>query len=233
MIDFYISNLALKLELPPGVFQPNTTTQLLAEHMINLKGKTVLDLGCGAAPIAVLAALRGAKKVYAVDIMDEACSAAEKNAELNGVSDKVVVLRGNLFQPLEGLTFDVIVDDVSGMADTVSRLSPWYPKEIPTGGPDGTTPTVQMLRESPAHLNENGYLLFPVLSLARSQLILAVAQEVYSEKLHQVTSKVIPFCKELEKNIELLMRLKDEGMIHFIQKRSRYLWTLDIYRASR
>ena len=74
MIDFYISNLALKLELPPGVFQPNTTTHLLAEHMINLKGKTVLDLGCGAAPIAVLAALRGAKKVYAVDIMDEACS---------------------------------------------------------------------------------------------------------------------------------------------------------------
>jgi len=233
MIDFYICKNALKLELPPGVFQPNTTTHLLAEHMIDLKGKTVLDLGCGAGPIAVLAALRGAQKVYAVDIMEEACNAARENAALNAVSDRIEVLRGDLFQPLKGLTFDVIIDDVSGMAESVSRFSPWYPKEIPTGGPDGTVPTIQMLRESPAHLNEDGYLLFPVLSLARTTLILATAREVFHDKLHRVASKNIPFCKELEKNIELMFKLKNEGLIDFVQKRSRYIWQLDIYRASR
>jgi len=58
-------------------------------------------------------------------------------------------------------------------------------------------------------------------------------REVFDDKLHRVASKNIPFCKELEKNIELMFRLKNEGIIDFVQKRSRYVWQLDIYRASR
>ncbi len=231
MIEYSIKDQILKLEMLPDVFQPTTTTRLLAEQMVDFKGKTVLDLGCGAGPISIIAALNGAKKVYAVDIMEEACQATLRNLELNGVSKLVNVLRGDLFEPLKGLKFDVIVDDVSGMADEVSRISPWYPYPIPTGGPDGTELTVRMLRESPSYLNDGGYLLFPLISLSCTEKVLTTAREVYGNKVNQVLSKMIPFCKELYKNIDLLVRLKNEGVIHFIQKRSRYLWNLSIYKV--
>lgn len=231
MINDLITGLDLKLHLSPDIFQPNTTTQLLVKSMGNVKGKVVLDLGCGAGPIAISAALMGAENVYAVDIMPEACETTIKNAELNGVSDRVVVLNGNLFEPLKGLKFDIIIDDVSGMAEEVSRISPWYPEKIPTGGQDGTVPTVLMLQLSPSFLNSGGYLLFPIISLSRSEKILSVAMEVYGDRLHQITNKSIPFCNELLVNIELLERLKNAGIINFIQKRSRYLWNLAIYKA--
>jgi len=231
MIEYRIAGLILKLELASGVFQPTTTTQLLAEHMGNVKGKTVLDLGCGSGPIAITAALNGARKVYAVDLMAEACQATLRNAKLNGAAGVVEVRQGDLFEPLKGLRFDVMVDDVSGMAESVSRISAWYPEPIPTGGPDGTLPTVRMLRDSPLYLNDNGYLLFPVISLARTENILATAREVFGAKLQQLASRMIPFNSELLSNLELLERLMQDGIIHFTQQRSRYLWNLEIYRA--
>jgi release factor glutamine methyltransferase len=82
-----------------GVFKPTTTTQLLVKNMGNLEGKTVLDLGCGAGPVAISAALSGEKKVYAIDIMEQACEATRRNAKLNNVLDRVEVLHGNLFEP--------------------------------------------------------------------------------------------------------------------------------------
>lgn len=232
MVQYTMAGMPLKLELSPGVFEPTTTTLLLAEQMNDLRGKTVLDLGCGNGPIAILAALRGAKKVYAVDIMHEACEATMHNAELNGVSDRVQSLRGDLFEPIKGMKFDVIFDDVSGMADAVSRISPWYPNTIPTGGDDGTGPTIRMLRESPRYLLDNGCLYFPVISLARVEKMIDAARDVYGEKLFKVASKLIPFCPELLQNMDLLLKLKNEGIISFSQVRSRYLWDLTIYRGA-
>lgn len=231
MIEYTLTDMTLKLELFPGVFQPTTTTQLLGEQMADLKGKTVLDLGCGAGPIAIAAALKGAKKVYAVDIMEKACRATAKNAEFNNVSDCIDIRQGDLFTPVKELKFDVILDDVSGMADEVSRISPWYPLPIPTGGPDGTIPTIRMLQDSRYHLTENGYLLFPVISLACTEKILTVAREVYGDNVTKVASKLIPFNKELIRNIDMIERLKLKGFVHFIKKRSRYLWNLAIYKA--
>ena len=231
MIEYLLTGMTLKLELFPDVFQPTTTTQMLGKQMVNLKGKIVLDLGCGVGPIAIAAALNGAEKVYAVDIMDKACRATSKNAEYNNVGDCIDVRQGDLFEPVKGLKFDIILDDVSGMAEEVSRISPWYPVPIPTGGPDGTVPTVRMLQDSRDHLTENGYLLFPVISLARTGKILSAAREVYGDNVNKVASKMIPFNKELIRNIDMMERLKREGFVHFIKKRSRYLWNLEIFKA--
>jgi len=231
MMELQFPSFTVMLEIPEGIFTPTTTTQLLVKNMGDVRGKVVLDLGCGSGPVAIYAALKGAEKVYAVDIMAEACEATRRNARLNGVSDRIEVLHGNLFEPLRGLTFDVIVDDVSGMAEEVSRISPWYPMTIPTGGWDGTAPTVSMLRDSRRFLRNPGYLLFPVISLSRSELILSTAKELYQEKLLLITDKLIPFCDELRENLDRLERLKNEGIIHYIRKRSRYFWSLSIYKA--
>ncbi|MBN1292509.1 MAG: 50S ribosomal protein L11 methyltransferase [Candidatus Latescibacteria bacterium] len=232
MIEYSITDKHIKLDLPSGIFHPTTTTQLLAEQLVNLKDKIVLDLGCGAGPLAITAALNGAEKVYAVDIMEEACEATKFNAKLNGVDDCIEVRQGDLFKPVKGLKFDIILDDVSGMADEVSRISSWYPESIPTGGPDGTNQTIRMLRQSPNYLVNSGSLYFPLISLANSEKMLATAHEIFGTNIQRIACKFIPFNKELQANIHLLMRLKNEGTVNFTQRRGRYLWNLAIYKAN-
>lgn len=61
----------------------------LAERLLNgthsLKGKTVLDFGCGSGVVGIAAALAGAVKVVACDIDPLALKASALNASENGV----------------------------------------------------------------------------------------------------------------------------------------------------
>lgn len=222
----------VKLNLRNDVFQPTTTTKLLLKHMGEVKGKRVLDLGCGAGPVAITAAKKGASEVYAVDVMEEAPKLAAENIKLNGLEDTVTAMQSNLYEKLKGEKFDVIVDDVSGMAEEVARMSSWYPDSIPSGGYDGTQPSIDMLEGAPEHLNKDGYLIFPVITLAKADKIIDKAKEIFGDKLEHLDSKLIPLQDELKVYAERLRELKEEGIIDFIEKRSRMLWTLHIYKAT-
>lgn len=231
LIRYKAGDHVLNLETAPTVFHPNSTSRFLIESIEDPAGRSILDLGCGVGPISICAALMGAANVHAVDIMPEACEIARRNVARNGVAEHVTVVQGDLFSALRDRTFDIVVDDVSGIADEVARVSTWYPEPIPTGGPDGTAKTIDMLRRSRAHLKGSGQLIFPVLSLAASAKIVTVAQELYGNELTLLSSRRVPFNKPLQDNIDRLCQLRDEGIVDFIQNRSRYLWTLDIYRA--
>jgi SAM-dependent methyltransferase len=69
---------------------------------------TALDLGTGCGVLAVFAALRG-YRVTASDIEPAAALCARANAILNHVEDNLQVVQGDLFAPLAGQAFDVIV----------------------------------------------------------------------------------------------------------------------------
>ena len=71
-------------------------------------GATALDLGTGCGILAIFAATRG-YKVTAIDIEPTAVSCARTNVVLNRVEDRVGVLQGDLFAPIEGQAFDVVV----------------------------------------------------------------------------------------------------------------------------
>ena len=223
----------VRLRQDPEVFKPTLTTSFLTDQVDRdrLHGSTVLDLGCGAGPIAIGLALSGASHVYAVDLMPQACELASCNAALNGVSDQITVLTGDLFGPVNAIKFDLIVDDVSGVADEVARFSSWFPWNVPTGGTDGVTHTLRMLRDSPQFLKPTGYLLFPVLSLSRFRDVIDTAYSIYGSGLRKVASKLVPFNAELKAHLDALRHLQEVGMVDFVQIRSRYFWTLDIYRA--
>jgi len=223
----------LRLSSNPLVFKPTLTTLLLTEQVLNagLEMRTVLDLGCGSAPIAIALALSGARHVYATDLMPQASALAAKNVRLNHVQQKITVLNGDLFEPVRRMKFDIIVDDVSGVAEEVARLSSWFPPEVPLGGPDGADLTIRMLEQSKQHLNEDGHLFFPVLSLSNSAKIISTARDIFGDRLKRVASKLVPFNHELKDNYEALVRLRDRGMIGFEQVRSRLFWSLEIYRA--
>ena len=221
------------LRVSPLLFRPTLTTSILTEQLASdsVENRTVLDLGCGVGPIAIGLALIGAAHVYATDAMALACEFAQANASLNQVADKISFLHGNLFEPVRGLTFDVIVNDVSGVAEEVARLSSWFPLGVPSGGHDGTVHTVNMLRASERHLKSDGFLLFPVLSLSRQSRVLEVARDIYGDRLVLVASRRIPFSTELKSNMRTLEKLRERGLIEFWQTRTRPFWSLRIYKA--
>jgi HemK-related putative methylase len=70
--------------------------------------QAVLDMGAGSGVGAVFAARAGAM-VTAVDINSEACRCARINAAIHGLEDRITVLEGDLFAPVAGRRFDVVL----------------------------------------------------------------------------------------------------------------------------
>lgn len=96
----------------PDVFNPKLLRSgeylagLLYEHV--KPGTKVLDMGTGSG-IGAVAAANLASGVVAVDINPQAVRCARINALLNDVDDKIDVREGDLFDPLQGERFDVIL----------------------------------------------------------------------------------------------------------------------------
>ena len=89
------------------------TTSLMLESILELpiEGREVLDMGCGTAVLAILAYMRGAAAVTAVDIDDWCVENAKSNIELNGITD-IEVLLGDA-RVLAGRHFDVILANIN------------------------------------------------------------------------------------------------------------------------
>jgi release factor glutamine methyltransferase len=100
-----------KIVVNDGVFTPDPTLSYSASIIINnlpqLKGKRVADIGTGTGVIAVISAMQGAEEVVATDISDEAVKNALINVNENNVGDKVIVLKTNLLNDVQG-KFDII-----------------------------------------------------------------------------------------------------------------------------
>lgn len=72
------------------------TTSLMLEFLLedDVRGLSFLDMGCGTAVLAILAAMKGASPLLAIDIDEWACRNAVENSGLNGVN-QVEVLQGD------------------------------------------------------------------------------------------------------------------------------------------
>lgn len=97
----------------PEVFNPGLfpTGAFLAQQVSARRlppDAAVLDMGAGAGIGAVFAA-EVARRVVAVDINPEAARCARINALLNRVEDRVAVCEGDLFEPVQGQRFDLVL----------------------------------------------------------------------------------------------------------------------------
>lgn len=102
----------LVFETLPGVFSADRLdegTRFLLEHLEPPEGASVLDVGCGAGVIGVVAGLRGAGSVTMTDVSLLAVAAARRNARLAGVS--VHVVAGDVYSGIEGEAYDLIVSN--------------------------------------------------------------------------------------------------------------------------
>jgi SAM-dependent methyltransferase len=91
---------------PEAAVGPGPTTLTLARLLPESPG-SVLDLGCGAGTLALLAAARGAPRVLGVDLSPRAVALARENARLNRLTAEF--REGDLLAPVAGERFDLLV----------------------------------------------------------------------------------------------------------------------------
>lgn len=225
-IKFSFSNVTLDLEANDHVFKPTTVTKLVGDKIEQIENKRILDLGCGIGPLAIYFAKNQAAHVVGLDIVPEEIDLAVINSKNNGVSDKCEFKHSNLFSSLDTEEkFDIIVSDVSGLADKIAAITPWYPKNVPNGGPTGTEIIVEAVRQSKNYLKPGGVFYCAVLSLSDVNLIDSAFKEMYNKNYSVFFEKDILFCDELYKNCDML---KDYGIKEI---RNRKFWTFYLYRG--
>lgn len=89
------------------------TTSLMIEEILttDFTGKSVLDMGCGTAVLAILAAKRGAEPVIAIDIDPWCTENSAENVQTNGVGQIQIELGGA--ERLAGMSVDVIFANIN------------------------------------------------------------------------------------------------------------------------
>jgi ribosomal protein L3 glutamine methyltransferase len=131
------------------------------------KIRRVLDLCTGSGSLAILAALAfPAARIDAVDLSAGALALARRNVATHRLGDRIALHRGDLFRPLAGRRYDLIISnppyvDARGMA----RLPPEYrhePRMALAAGKDGLDLVHRILAEAPRHLTTAGALLCEV-----------------------------------------------------------------------
>ncbi|MCC5479287.1 HemK2/MTQ2 family protein methyltransferase [Streptomyces barringtoniae] len=143
----------------PGVYAPQDDTELLAESLREEAlppGARVLDVGTGSGALALEAARHGAE-VTAVDVSRLAVWTARLNAWLTRLP--VRIRRGNLFGPVRGRTYDLILANPPYVPAPDAGRGPRGPARAWDAGRDGRLLLDRICRDAPVLLRPGGVLL--------------------------------------------------------------------------
>lgn len=108
------------------------TTHMMISLLVNteIKGKRVLDMGCGTAVLAILAAQKGAKSILAVDNDEWAYNNSLENVALNHQEDIEVMLDDA--GSLKNRKFDIIIANIN--RNILMNDIPVYASVLDIGG---------------------------------------------------------------------------------------------------
>jgi ribosomal protein L11 methyltransferase len=125
---------AVRIELDPGMaFGTGThpTTAMCLEWLDgrDLRGRALVDYGCGSGILAIAALKLGAAAALAVDIDPQALTATRENAERNGIRAGLVVT-GEPLLPEDSA--DVLVANI--LAGPLVELAPRFAAAVRGGG---------------------------------------------------------------------------------------------------
>ena len=96
-----------------GTGHHETTSSIISELLeADLKGKSVLDMGCGTSILAILASMRGADPITAIDIDDWCVNNSRDNIALNGI-ENITVEWGDANLLKGKAPFDVIIANIN------------------------------------------------------------------------------------------------------------------------
>lgn len=184
--------MSLAMKVTPACLIPRPETELLVEEVLRLAGAprrpaaaavagassaqapapvSVIDLctGCGCIAVSLAVYLPQAR-VTATDISAEALEVAHINAEAHGVAERVTLLQGDLYEPLDAADAqpaDFLVAnppyvpeaDWAGLAPEIRQHEP---RAALVAGPAGTEIVARILKGAPAYLRPGGRLLVEI-----------------------------------------------------------------------
>ena len=159
---------SLPLLVTPEVLVPRPETETLVEVALarapaEEQELRALDLGTGSGAVALaLLTERKRARVTATDISAGALALAARNAERLGLADRIRLAEGDLFEPVAGERFDLVVSNPPYLAlGEASGLAPELahePERALFSGPSGFEVLDRLVAAAPAALTPGGWL---------------------------------------------------------------------------
>ncbi len=169
--------MGLRMKVKPGVLVPRPETEILVEVMLERlaghvkPGGKILDLGTGSGNIIIALAASGklpGAAFYSADISDTCLTQARVNARLNGVEEKIVFLKSDLFRAFQkGFNyFDAVVSNPPYVTRREYRRLPenvlHEPKRALLAGKDGLVFYRRIEADSRNYLNPGGWVFLEI-----------------------------------------------------------------------
>jgi len=189
--------MSLAMKVTPDCLIPRPETEMLVEEVLARSGApraatvksrvppneaaappdappapvTVIDLctGCGCVAVSLAVNLPSAQ-ITATDISPAAIEVARANAEGHGVADRIALLEGDLYAPLDAADVqpaDFLVSNPPYVSEAEwAALAPEIrdhePRAALVAGPAGTEVIERILKGAPAYLKPGGTLLVEI-----------------------------------------------------------------------
>jgi len=184
----------LDFEVTPDVLIPRPETELAVEETIRLvqqnriANPVIVDVGAGSGCIAVtLAREVGHARVIASDLSRAALRVARRNADRNGVADRVEFVVMDLLDAFAEHGFaDFILSNPPYVAEeempTLQReVRDWEPRLALTDGDDGLSFYRRLLKNASARLKPGGHLICEMGYTQSEKISAMVDRKVWTE----------------------------------------------------
>ncbi len=200
--EFY----GLTFEVGPGALIPRPETETLVEaglnsvraHPRSRRIVRVADVGTGSGAVAIAVARHvRAAKVFAIDRSTEALSWAGRNRQRLGPADRVVLLAGDLLDPLTE-PLDVVLANLPYIPTEEYRALPpeireHEPELAVDGGEDGLDLYRRFAAQLPEHLAPDAYAVLVEIGAGQAPW----AEEILLEGLGQPPSATVCWHRDL------------------------------------
>lgn len=165
--------------LPPVALRPSEYTaaliQALRAEPARVRGRSALEMGSGSGVVLAALGALGSASLCGIDIEDDAVGTGARLLADLGHGDAAELIRGDMWRPVAGRRFDVIVANLPHFP--LERLD--LPGRLPTwsaGGPSGRRLLDPFLAGLAGHLTPDGCAIIThngFVGMERSREILA------------------------------------------------------------
>ncbi|MBI2845992.1 MAG: peptide chain release factor N(5)-glutamine methyltransferase [Chloroflexi bacterium] len=155
----------------PAVLIPRPETEVLVDVALALARQyqilSIAEVGVGSGAVAVaLATHLPDTRIYATDISQEALEVAAQNCLRQGVAERVLLLQGDLLQPLPQPVGLIVANLPYLTTKEIDNLSPdvanYEPREAIAGGSDGLDHLRRLLEQAPKYLEKPGGIVLEI-----------------------------------------------------------------------
>jgi len=163
----------IKITSTEGVNKTDYYSSILLEYLIPFLAKkpsihSLLEIGAGRGYLSIILAKKfpNLRKIVATDIDSQAVRLVKRNVIINNLHKRIVVKRGNLFEPVKSEKFDLIISVPPQLPLTRRDVQQLLPKVEPyhlttsVGGKNGRKIVDKIITNAPNHLLPGGIICF-------------------------------------------------------------------------